>query len=37
MRHHMQADMMTMTANPRAILKMISNHAPMPTWAHKVA
>ena len=29
--------MMTMIHNRHVILKMISNHAPMPTWAHKVA
>ena len=28
-------DMMTMIHNHHVILKMISNHAPMPTWAHK--
>ena len=37
--HHprMRKATMTMIHSRRAILKMISNHAPMPTWAHKVA
>ena len=35
--HHprMRKATMTMIHSRRAILKMISNHAPMPTWARK--
>ena len=33
----MHKDMMTMIHNHHVILKMISNHAPMPTWARKAA